>query len=78
MNCTSTEVYEAVQVIPENYARLDEWGVDYTSPTMEIPGKWVVKATPDRIVAILSTEDFNAQYKMVDSAEDTDGETNDV
>ena len=59
---TSTQVFEAVQVIPENYDILDSWGVDYTSPTMEIPDKWVVRATPSRIVAILSEEDFLEQY----------------
>lgn len=81
----SRDLSDAVQVFPENYATLDEWGVDYTSDTMAIPGKWVVR-TNGMISAILSPEDFDRMFEecpeesseVVELSPETDGDTDNV
>lgn len=81
----SRDLSDAVQVIPENYSVLDEWGVDYTSDTLEIPNKWVVR-TNGMVSAILSTDDFERMFEecpeespeVVELGPETDGETDNV
>lgn len=81
---TSTERYQAVQVVPENYVALKEWGVDFTGPTMQIDNMWVVRGSLGSVVAILHEEDFEKQFSpnapeapdpLVESEEYIDGET---